>query len=548
MISYLSMADSVDTSQSKETMVYSRLVILRSGLGILPSVFFLLILFLAVSLSAQDEDQASASATQTAQGMIEGSINPDSYIVGPGDLLEIGIWGGLGRRYTVPVNPEGTVTIHPVGPIKVDGMVLSEVNRTIIDQLSKYYRRDIITVSLVGVRTFTIHVIGWVESPGAVSANAVTRVSQALRLAGWVRAGGSLRNIVLMRGDKRIPVDISRYLLIGDTSRNPFVTGGDIVYVPAVSGQVSILGEVNSPGSYEFVEGETLGDLVELAGGFKISAWLDTIEVQRFSDDNPTMSIAIYLNGDAAVIDSFKLKIGDRFFVRSIPEFHDDPRVEIVGEVRYPGIYVIEEGIETITDLIKRAGGFTDRASLAEARLIRGIYQARSFPVESEVGVYKDLQDGLTGRERDLLGVLSREPKGRIVVDLEKTFASGDPRFDIKLCRSDRIEIPRVSNLVRVSGQVETPGLLSFRKGFRFRDYIELAGGYASGADKRATRVIRATGGQQVKPGSVEIQPGDIIWVPRKPERSGWEIAKDVINVVTQLATIYLVVDAIAKK
>ncbi len=534
---------SLSTLLSRKIMVHLESRIFISGFWAI-----LAILFLVGSMDAQTQGQAAHEPEIPDHSIMEGSIDPNSYVVGPGDVLEIGIWGDLGRRFTAIVNPEGSLTVNPIGPIKVNGLLLSEVSQLITDELSKYYKKDIITISLIGVRVFTVHVVGWVENPGAVSASAVTRVSQVLSSAGWVSRGGSLRNILLIRKDRRIPVDLSRYLLLGDTSRNPFVTGGDIIFVPAAAGEVSILGEVNRPGSYEFVEGETLRDLVELAGGFKISAWLDTIEVQRFKDDDPTVSIPIYLRGDPAVIETFKLRIGDRLFIRMIPDFHDDPRVEIVGEVRYPGSYVIEEGVETITDLVKRAGGFTEKASLAEARLIRGTYQSRSFPIESELGVYQALEKGLTDREKDLLGSLSREPKGRVVVDLEKLFVAGDSSLDMKLYRGDRIEVPVASNLVRVSGQVENPGLVSFKKGLKVSDYIELAGGYARDADKSETRVIKAVGGQQVTARNVEIQPGDIIWVPRKPEKSKWQVAKDVANVLAQVATIYLVIDAIDRR
>lgn len=475
---------------------------------------------------------------------MEGTVDPDLYIVGPGDVLEIGIWGELGRRDGVAVNPDGTVIVNPVGPIKVDGLLLSQVRETIIEKLSKYYRRDIITVTLAGIRVFRVHVVGWVASPGEVTVNAVTRVSQALRAAGWVEPQGSVRNIVLIREGQRIKVDVMRYLLLGDNSANPFVCGGDVIYVPAKTGDVSILGEVNRPGNYEFVEGEALGDLIRLAGGFKLSAFRDTIEVQRFDSNNPNESFPIYVSGDWETIDGFGLAIGDRVFVRKIPKWHEDARVEIAGEVKYPGIYVIEEGVDTVLDLIERAGGLTEKASLAEARLVRGLYAESSFPVEREVDVYKGLQAELTDREKDLIGVIAREPKGALVFDFEKLFAEGR-KADVKLRRGDLIHIPAATDVVRISGQVEKPGLVKYQKGLGYKDYIKLAGGFAPGADKRATRIIRAASGQKIKPGSQVVLPGDIIWVPTKPEKSRWDVAKDLIMVLGQVATIYFVIDAL---
>jgi len=478
-------------------------------------------------------------------GTLEQTIDPETYIVGPGDVLQIGFWGDVNRSEAVRVNPDGTVVIPPIGPLKVDGLTLAEAKRLIIERLSAYYRPQILSVSLSSLRTFYVHTSGWVNEQGVVEVNGATRVSQAIALAGGLADGASTRNIELRRGDTIFKVDLARYLYLGDKTANPYLTGGDVVYVPGQVGPVWIYGEVYRPGMYEYREGESLNDLIELAGGFKPSALLDTIEVQRFDTDDPTVSLPILVPAEKSHLSRFQMQLGDRVFIRAIPDWHRDAKVEIRGEVNYPGIYVIDEGKERLSDLIARAGGFTERASLAESKLIRGLYASKTYPVEEELRALSNLQDNLTYKDKDLLRTIAREPKGALSIDFEKIFIDGNSSLDLPLYAGDVIEVPRATDFVRVAGQVNNPGLVRFESSYTYKDYIRLAGGFARNADRRGTRIITARAGQQLAARSARIYPGDIIWVPKKQERSWWEITKEIIQVVAQVATIYVVIDTI---
>ncbi len=511
-------------------------------------VVLALVVILSGSCLAQHLSIGGGGGKSLGGQALEQTIDPDSYVLGPGDVLLIGIWGEAGRSEMVRVNPDGSVVIPPVGPLEVDGLTFSQARNLIIAKLSAHYKPDVLSVSLSELRTFRVHVVGWVEQPGAVEVNPAMRVSQAIGLVGGLAEGASARNVTLRRGSDTIHVDLARYILIGDEKANPYLSGGDVIVVPAMLGEVWIYGEVYRPAKYEYVPGEKLASLIELAGGFKPSALVDTLEVQRFDKKDPAKSFSILLPATASNVQDFALELGDRIFIRAIPDWHRDAKVEIRGEVKYPGVYVIDDGREKLSDIIRRAGGFTDRASLAEARLIRGIYASRTYPVEKELKALGELQDNLGYKDKDLLRTMAREPKGAVSIDFEKIFIDGQMNLDVPLYPGDVIEIPRVSNFVRVAGQVENPGLVTFEPGLTYKDYIERAGGFASNADTRGTRIITAMAGQQLAARAGPIQPGDIIWVPRKEEKSWWEITKDVIQVVAQLATIYIVVDNVLSR
>lgn len=503
----------------------------------------------AITAPAQESIVGTAGRTitspRTLDGALEGTLDPGLYTLGPGDILEIGFWGDVNRQELVTVNPDGDILVPPVGPVAVAGKTLAEVRDLVRQVLSDYYRPNILSVSLVSLRTFQVHVVGMVDEPGALEVNGVTRVSQAVLMAGGPLQGGSMRNIVIRRGDKTLRADLTAYLNLGENNHNPYLKDGDAVYVPPAAGWVEVYGSVGRPGSYEFVEGEHLDDLIGLAGGYSPDAYREEIEVERFDPEDTDVSRPVFLAGEQEVLEAFELRLGDRVFVRSIPGWHRDARVEITGEVAFPGVYVIEEDGETLSSVIAKAGGLTEKASLAEARLIRGSYSRETHPIEREMGALDRLQDSFDERERDLVKTMGREMKGRVAVRFEDVFLHGDGSVDPPLLDGDVIEIPRASNLIRIAGQVKNPGLVPIVEGHRFPDYIRAVGGFAPRADRGAATLIRAASGVRVDPWDETIKPGDIVWVPERPERDWWQVTKDVLSIAAQLATIWLVVDSV---
>jgi protein involved in polysaccharide export with SLBB domain len=480
-------------------------------------------------------------------GSLEGTVDPDAYLLGAGDILTIGFWGDVNRVENVTVNPDGNILLAPVGPVAVDGLSLSEVRELVKSKLAAYYKPSILSVSLVSIRTFQAHVVGMVVTPGAVEVNGVTRVSQAIGMADGFRPGGARRNIRIRRGDSTLRADLTRYMRLGDNDMNPYLRDGDVVVVPVSPGMVEVFGSVFLEGPYEYVDGENLEDMLELAGGLRPEAYTESIEVERFDEIDPTRSRPISVKGEPDSLRNVMLRPGDRIFVRAIPDWHRDASVTVNGEVKYPGVYAIEEGVETLTKLIDRAGGLTAHASLAEATLVRGLYFGRPHPVERELPVLLELDNSRDPKDTDLLKAMSRETKGAEVISFGDVFLSEGEESDYPLVDGDVINIPRASGFIRVSGQVAAPGLVPIKEGADYRYYIRAVGGYASKADQRGTVLIRGTGGQRVKPGSLEVLQGDIIWVPKRPDYSWWGITKDILTVAAQVATVWLVVDSITR-
>ena len=479
---------------------------------------------------------------------LEKAVDPDEYIMGPGDKLIISFWEEYSFQEIV-VTPEGDILIPHVGSVKVSGLTLSEAKGIIKDELLKRYRKPDFSVTLSSLRKFKVSVAGAVEQPGTYSAFAHQRISEIIQTAGGFTDSSSQRNIIVKRSDEtELKVDIGMFLIMGDKSKNPYALDGDVIFVPILEDTLyhyGIYGAVRAPGEYEYAEGDSLLDLINLAHGQTSDANLSSAEITRFNPDNKTTSNISVSLGELLVDGkrelNLPLKPDDRIFIRSIPKYHQKNQVTILGEVLYPGVYAIQEGETKLTDLVRMAGGFNSQASLPEAEMIRGYYMD-VIDLEYERLKKMEVAD-MSKQEYEYFKTKSREKSGKISCDFVKLFVNNERDQDILLKNGDLIRIPVISLVVRVSGNVVNPGLVSFEPNRDYTFYIEKAGGYSWRASKGGVRVVKEVTGEWVKPDkSTRIDPGDTIWIPEKPDRDYWGFFKDTMIVLGNMATVYLVV------
>ncbi|HET9886133.1 MAG TPA: SLBB domain-containing protein, partial [bacterium] len=314
---------------------------------------------------------------------LEGAIDPAHYILGPGDLLEVVYTGRPDPSEQVRITPSGRVHLAPTGPLPVAGLTLAEAEEKIRKALSKYYSKTTIGLDLLEVRTFRVHVLGHIENPGAREMTAANRVSDlfpreeprpattATTPATNRLSRHSERNLVLRHSNgKNEMVDLVRYRALGELDVNPFLQDGDVLFVPPKRDSVSVFGWVARSGFIEFREGDTVDDLVALAGGFDSGADRKNVELRRFDPSNPDVASRQVLNleaGEGSILSA----PGDGVYIRADLNWRRERLVEVYGEVRYPGVYAIQEGKETLRQIIDRAGGFTDDADPSGTRVQR---------------------------------------------------------------------------------------------------------------------------------------------------------------------------------
>ncbi|MCI0512884.1 SLBB domain-containing protein [candidate division KSB1 bacterium] len=539
-------------------------------------------------LTKKSESQLKKQLPQEIDAL-ESKLEPELYQVGPGDLFLINIWGANSNEFETRITPEQKLILPGVGEIDLAHYSLQQAKTAIQDFVLKRYLNTQVSVALIGIRKFRVHVTGAVNQPGSVIVNANTRVSDVIEAAGGfketinVRAlreetylemptrseatsrttnvrkdetqvdlPASKRNIQLLRHDgQKLNVDLLKFMQGGDASDNPYLLDGDVVFVPTKQfevGQVAIWGAVRYPGEFEYAPNDNLGNLLILAHGFTLDADKSQLEIIRFLPDHQTtQAIPIPLEGPA-VVDPSKvpLQADDRVFVRYLPQFHRKAQVVVRGEVKFPGGYNIIEGQTTLREIIQQAGGATSKASLSEASLVRKAMEDIEDPE------FKRLQlmtvDEMTEQEREYFKIKSREKVGALAVDFTRLILMNDSSMDVPLLDRDEIIIPSISRTISVSGQVVRAGLITFVPGKTLAYYIQKTGGYGWNARKSGIRLIRGQTGEWLRPNkNTEIFLGDKIFVPEQPERDYWILFKDFMQLAYQIATIWLVINQTTK-
>lgn len=510
-------------------------------------------------------------------------VDPAQYIVGPGDVIQLYIWGEFDQDIPFEVNPEGLALVPTIGAFDVAGRTLEDVKREIVAAASqdKYPGVDI-TLSLQSMRFFTAYITGGVlRGEGAHVITPVTRVSDLIELAGGflddfqgtetdetgdgqkVTRLFDLTSQPTARRSVRIhhadgsskEVDLAMFMATGDIRHNPYVNMGDIVHVGFRKDQVFAYGAVNEEGDHEYRPGDTIGDLIRLARGVSGSAPLAHVELWRFiegTDSTVVIPLIQQERGTATLtidaITDVPLQPQDMLFVRTRSDWRQTPTVFAHGELNYTGRYRISRGKTRLTDFVRQAGGFNDNANLVEARVIRTKYRAIEDPelVRLQSAVAAGGLADLTPEERAYLKSKEREERGRLAIDFEKLFVEGDLSQDIFLEGGDVVFVPEKRLTVSMSGQFEKPGLADFEEGRRAGYYLKQAGGFGFDADKSGARLIRARTGQRVKFNqNLIVEPGDEIWVPEKEYRDWWALVQGTMRTTAEALTLILLVRAI---
>lgn len=505
-------------------------------------------------------------------------VDADTYLVGPGDVLQVYVWGEFDKAYMLQVDPEGKVIIPTVGVYYLADQTLTRCKKILEDAARGKYPGVPITTSLVSMRLYTVYVSGGVLREGAQVVQPTTRVSDLI-----ARAGGYLdelrgatfeeevdgktvrrvrqiqnrpagrRSIELRHADgTQQVVDLDMFNATGHLEMNPYVRMGDVVYVGFRQAEAYVYGAVNQEGVQELRPGDTVGDVVALANGLRYEVPIDRVEVWRFREG--TENIEVIVLGDEAdpakpldlsTAMKFPLQHKDTVYLRARSNWQRSARVVITGEVKYQGRYQIYPGITRLRDLVETAGGFTPNASLTSARMVRGKQRKTLDP---ELDRLRRLQ-AVTGladmspEDRAYLKTKGRQERGRVAVDFERLFLRNDETQNVVLEEGDVVVVPPIRRTVTMSGQVRKPGLIDFEPGKTVGFYMAKAGGFAYNANKSGSRVIRArTNARERLDGNTILEPGDEIWVPEKEYRDWWAFTQGTMRTVAETLTLIILV------
>ena len=314
---------------------------------------------------------------------------------------------------------------------------------------------------------------------------------------------------------------------------------------------LSINGEINNAGVYNYADNMKVPDLILLAGGFKDGASLKTIEVSRRlrkstnENDTTLYSIVKTINlkdnfnaGDSTL--NFSLQPFDIVSVRRIPSYREQIKVSIQGEVLYPGEYFVTQKEERLSDLIKRAGGLKNSAYTKGAVLIRTAESITSkFLEDQKMNVALSTAKDSATRDSSLRA-LKIVPR-LLGIKLDRVMVDERSVYNVVLEENDSISIPKVLQTIKVSGAVYLPKQIVNVDGLSFNDAINESGGFSTKALKRKSFVIYANGESKKAKHFLffksypVLEPGAEVYVPAKPRES---TTQDITSIGTAAAAI----------
>ncbi|MFN3802328.1 SLBB domain-containing protein [Belliella pelovolcani] len=393
---------------------------------------------------------------------------PKNYILGPGDMIYIDIYGQSERYMEVNINPDGFAIVENIGPISLSGKSIEEAINILKNRLSNFYEgmrgsnpNTYLQVTLGNVRSIQVHLVGELRLPGTFTLSSFSTVFNALYAAGGPSENGTYRNIKLIRKNKTIStIDIYDFITNGKADLNLQLEDQDVILVEPFEGRATVEGEVKRPKIFEVKNGETFADLLRYTGGFTDEAFQDRIAVSRISGKERSVS-DIFKNQ----FDIFTVKGGDKYTINKVLNRFTN-RVQIKGAVFREGNYALTEGL-TLKQLIANADGVRGEAYLERASILR-----TSEDLSTEV---------LTVNVRDILN---------------------GSAADIPLQREDVIRISSIYDLqeefyVQATGEVRNPGTYPFSKQMTVEDLIILAGGLREAASTKDIEIARRVGTPQ---------------------------------------------------
>jgi protein involved in polysaccharide export with SLBB domain len=404
---------------------------------------------------------------------------PD-YVVGPGDGIEIDLWGGVSQRIFRVVDRQGRLSLPDVGPLLVAGRNLGDVQQAVQQTLRTEYRDISADVSLSRLRTVRVYVVGEVKDPGAYDISSLSTPLNALFAAGGIKAGGSLRALKHYRGKQLIEeVDAYDLLLRGVRSDLRRLENGDTLLVPPVGPQVTVDGMVRRPAIYELHGESSLTEVLELAGGVLPTATLRHVEVQRVEAHEKRTMLTLDLSPASGAaseqqLDAFKVSDGDAVHIFPIAPYNEGA-IYLDGHVLRPGRYSYKEGMK-FTDLIASYKDLLPEPASHYAEIIR--LNAPDFRPSVE--------------SFDLAAALARPENAPKIhaLDTVRIFS----RFDFEPAPS-----------VWVGGEVRGPGKYGTSGQAHLRDAIYLAGGTSPDAAMDTAQLFRTQADGTLKIVSVNL-------------------------------------------
>lgn len=493
------------------------------------------------------------------------------YRLGPGDEVIISMWGESNSYTTKTINRDGQIYIENIGVLNLGDKKINDAKNYLTSKYSKVYStlisprpKSYIDLTLGELKSINVHFVGFVNIPGVHMIHPFSNIISGLIQAGGVKNQGTLREIVVLRGNEQIAsVDLYDYIILGKPTLDARLMDQDIVYVSPRKSTVALTGRVLTPGYYETKKGEYLSDLISFSGG---------------PDTKSSNSYFVYKNTiknkEGFIIrepdvKKFEIAHGDSVHLPLKP--YHKRLVEVSGQVKNPGKYPFNKKTN-LKHILEATMSFDDLDYKKTMNLSRIIIFRKDTLSNIPRKIITNLSENISLQNDDRINISKLkilEPiksvsiSGEVeipgtypvngLISLGKIieYSGGFTDFALKegveifrdslkiaweddsfiLEDGDSIRVAKKTGLVHVSGEVNVPGYLSFKKNDSISNYINRAGGLTSFADEKNIFIVYPNGSSlnnkklfspKVKEGSKIVVTQRTISSEDKP--SGFEI------------------------
>lgn len=403
-----------------------------------------------------------ASFTPPETGPVSGE-----YIISPGDVLRLTVWGVTEFQYELDVDKGGRVFVPNVGQFTVANMSLDKARKRMKQWLSRSYRgltksppTIFMDLSVKRLKPIKIYVLGEARNPGGHTISSYSTVFNALYSVGGPKRTGSLRNIKVMRNGKVIDkIDFYDYLVNDDTPISTVqLQNNDKLFIPLRGKTVEIEGCIKRPCKYELKPDETLTELLKYAGGIQADAYTKYIQIRRIKP----IEERIQIGADHCEVNSVRdLCFEQLLRGEKTHDLYDGDRVKVFcssdilknyvvvqGAVCHPDTSELDEYPSNVKELIEHADGLLDEAYLKRAEIYR--------------------------LEKD-------QTRKLISINLGRAL-QGDPEHNIDLKKQDILRVFSQREItdtysVSITGPVKNPGNYELLGNMKVSDLLFKAGG-----------------------------------------------------------------------
>jgi len=406
-------------------------------------------------------------------------VSPN-YLLGPGDMLEVMFYGKTNSAFGLEINRDGTVNFPDLGPVGLAGLTFQEAKDMLQTRINAQMIGVQASISMGELRSMQIFVLGEAYKPGAYTVSSLSTITHALVVSGGVSDIASLRNIQLKRAGKTIAsLDLYDLLMRGDTKNDIRLQPADVIFIPTVGDLVSVNGQVLRPAIYELKGGESVSDLIALAGGLGPKAYPSNASIERIEGGGFLTALDLDLTKASDL--QLLLKSGDGLSVSAIKD-RMESTVSLAGHVYYPGNFSWKEDMR-LSDLISGLEQFPPGLDLDYAIL------SREDPLTGELSALL-VSPGAVIAEPGSDADLALKSRDRIMLFGQDLPREGQLEPLLVELRSQR-SFDNPAKLVEIRGSVKFPGAYPLTDSMDIKQIIKASGGLTESAYMGSVEITR---------------------------------------------------------